>query len=215
MSKTAVVLGSTGLIGSCLVEELARAQEFSKIVALSRRPLYLGLDKTINEVIDFERLPDFQTAFAADVLFSCLGTTVAAAGSIRAQRVVDVDYQLEVARLAFKQGVRHYILVSSSGANSTSLSPYLRMKGELEDEVKRIGFEFVSIIQPSLLLGNRPESRLGEKLAAKILPTLCKLPGLTRYRPIHGREVAQRMVTVAANPKQSFEVLALEDVFVH
>jgi uncharacterized protein YbjT (DUF2867 family) len=120
-----------------------------------------------------------------------------AAGSIAAQRKVDLDYQYYAARLAVDRGVRHYLLVSASGANTTSKNPYLRMKGELEEKVQTLPFGRISIFQPSLLLGNRVEVRFGETAGAVLLPILCTIPGLRRYRPIRGEEVAAKMVQVS------------------
>ena len=105
-----------------------------------------------------------------DVLFSCLGTTKKQAGSIAAQRIVDFDYQLQIAQIAVENGVPHYLLVSSSGANAKSRAAYMKMKGELEEQVKALPFQRISIFQPSLLLGDRPESRFGEQLAALFMP---------------------------------------------
>ena len=143
-----------------------------------------------------------------------MGTTRKQAGSIAAQRKVDLDYQYRAAQLAAERGVGHYLLVSSSGANPKSANPYLQMKGELEEKVQQLPFERISIFQPSLLLGKRPEVRLGEKLGALLLPVLCTLPGLRRYRPIRGEEVAAKMVRVSRQPGASREWFKLDELFV-
>jgi uncharacterized protein YbjT (DUF2867 family) len=163
-------------------------------------------------VVDFECLEEYRDAFEGDILFSCLGTTLKQAGSMTAQRRVDVDYQLRAAELAAEQGVSDYVLVSSSGANAKSLSPYLKMKGELEEAVKALSFKHITILQPSLLLGERPDLRSAEKLGSLILPMLCKLPGLGRYKPIHGSQVATKMIEMGFQSK-SLQTLTLDDVF--
>ena len=146
------------------------------------------------------------------VLWLC--STRKQAGSIEAQRKVDLDYQYRAARLAVDRGVRHYLLVSSSGANAKSSNPYLRMKGELEEKILALPFARISIFQPSLLLGKRPEFRLGEKLGAMLLPMVGALPGLRRYRPIRGEEVAAKMVRISRQPGPEREWLRLDEIFV-
>lgn len=221
MGKKVIVVGATGLIGNELVQLLAGESGVASVHTLTRRSVdYAVSSKSgqrsnpiINHVVDFARLDEFATLFDGDVLCSCLGTTVKQAGSIAAQRVVDLDYQLKAAQLAAQQGVAHYILVSSSGANSKSLSPYLKMKGELEDAVAALGFASTTILQPSLLLGERSETRVAEQLASHLLPALCKLPGLGRYRPIQGREVAQKIVELVHTPPNGLKRYTLDQVF--
>jgi uncharacterized protein YbjT (DUF2867 family) len=213
MNNTAIVIGATGLVGGALTDQLGDADHIRKVVTLTRRPAPHASLKVDNQVVDFDLLEDDVSLFAADLLFSCLGTTRKQAGSIAAQRKVDLDYQYRVARLAANHGVRHYLLVSSSGANSKSNNPYLRMKGELEEKVQALPFERISIFQPSLLLGERPEFRMGEKLGAVLLPILCAIPGLRRYRPIRGEEVAAKMVQVSRQPGPPREWFRLNKIF--
>ena len=147
-------------------------------------------------------------------MFSCLGTTKKQAGSIEAQRVVDYDYQWQAAQLAAANGVKHYLLVSSSGANSGSKSAYMKMKGELESAVVQLGFERVSIFQPSLLVGEREDIRIGEKIGSSLLPALCKLPGLSKYRPIKGAQVAAKMVRVSNTDGAGVSRYVLDEIFI-
>ncbi len=198
MSKAALVLGATGLVGSALVTRLAQAPHIRSVCCIGRRPLGEVQNGVQERVIDFETLmasPDIDApSFKGDILFLCLGTTLKTAGSVAAQRRVDLDYQYQAAKIARQQGVSELFLVSSSGANANSVSPYLRMKGELEDKVTALGFERMVIVQPSLLLGKRKEARLFEDLGAKLAPALSRLPGLKAYRPIYAWQVAQKLV---------------------
>ena len=107
----------------------------------------------------------------------------------------------------------HYLLVSSTGANARSKSPYQKMKGELEEKVSTLPFKRISIFQPSLLLGPREEIRVGEKLATMIMPSVCKLPGLRRYRPITRGQVATKMVQVSQQTGKAREWFRLDEIF--
>ncbi len=213
-----VVVGATGLVGAHLVELLSERDAVGQVVSVTRRPVDYESDKVQNEVIDFDNIQAHAELFKGDVLFSCLGTTLRQAGSIRAQRIVDFDYQHQIAKIAALNQVGHYLLVSSSGANATSRSQYLKMKGELENAVSGLGFSHLSIVQPSLLLGDRSHKRIAEDLGAVVFPALCRLPGFKQYKPIHGRQVARKLIELSvlrdSNVDQpAIEVLRLLEVF--
>ncbi|MCG8567195.1 MAG: NAD-dependent epimerase/dehydratase family protein, partial [Desulfobacterales bacterium] len=214
MKNKAIVIGATGLVGSSLVNQLAESKYFETIITITRRPVEHPSDKVVNEVVDFDQLEDHASLFKGDIFFSCLGTTLKRAGSIAAQRKVDFEYQLKAAQLAADNGVGHYLLVSSSGATPKSRSPYMKMKGELEEAVKSLEFKRISIFQPSVLLGQRNEFRLGEKLAGWVIPAICLIPGLKRFRPIQGAEVAAKMIRVSRQTGRPLEVFRLDEVFI-
>ena len=213
MSKTAIVIGATGVVGRAVVNQLAISDVYTKIVTLTRSQALHASDKVENHIVDFDQLEHYAELFGGDALFSCLGTTLKQAGSVDAQRSVDFAYQLHAAELAVRQGVNHYLLVSSSGANSASRSAYLKMKGELEQRVKHLPFNRISIFQPSLLIGERKDQRLGEDIGRMILPVLCKLPLLKRYRPIRGDQVAAKMIRVSLQPGPPLEFFTLDAIF--
>ena len=214
MGNTAIVIGATGLVGGALTDQLADADHIEKVITLTRRPAEHPNAKINNRVVDFDRLEDYASSFEADLLFSCLGTTRKQAGSIAAQRRVDLDYQFKAAQLAADKGVCHYLLVSASGANADSNNPYLKMKGELEEKIQKLPFKRISIFQPSLLLGHRKEFRLAEKLGAVIMPLFCTIPGLRRYRPIKGEQVAASMIQVSRQPGDHLEWFRLDEMFI-
>ena len=212
--KVAIVIGGTGVVGRELVAQLAQAEHIGLVRSLTRRTIEYQDSKIENHVIDFENLEASRELFNGDVFFSCLGTTKKAAGSIQAQRRVDLDYQLACAELAKQQGVQHALLVSSSGANRHSPMAYPKMKGQLEHALKQLKFTRLTILQPSLLLGTREKKRVGEELAAAILPALTKLPGLRKARPIQGAQVAERMVQESLNDTAGSITLTLDEIFV-
>jgi uncharacterized protein YbjT (DUF2867 family) len=198
MKKTVIVIGATGLIGRALVDQLLESNEIAQVITLTRRPLIISHEKFINHIVDFSKLNQYTEYFiGVDILFSCLGTTKKQAGSIELQRRVDLDYQYQAAQQANTAGIANYFLVSSSGASARSLSPYLKMKGELEDKVIQLGFDRCVIFRPSLLIGQREQSRAGEAFAGQLMPLLAYVPFLKRYRPIKGAEVAAKMAEVA------------------
>ena len=211
--KTAIVLGATGLIGQNLTLKLAQQSHINKVIAVTRKTVDYSHPKIENQVVDFYLLEQYSQTFLGDILFSCLGTTKKQAGSTEAQRIIDVDYQLTAAKLAANNGVSEYFLVSSSGSNATSKNAYLQMKGELENKIMGLGFERICIFQPSLLLGERNHFRIGEKLGSWILPTLCKLPILKRFKPIYGAQVATKMCQVSAQQTVGIMRYTLDECF--
>lgn len=209
----AVIIGATGLVGTSLVHQLASDDAISEIVVLCRRPAFEDIDKVVTHLVDFEQLDDAAGLISGDVLFSALGTTKKQAGSLDAQRVIDVDYQLRAAQIAAENGVGHYVLVSSSGADSQSGNAYLQMKGALEDAIAQLSFDKITILQPSLLTGPRRETRIGERLAQIIMPIFTTLPRLRKYRPIHCDVVARKMIQACHEQTEALKTYRLDAIF--
>jgi uncharacterized protein YbjT (DUF2867 family) len=214
MSKIAMVIGATGLVGGALVDQLADVDHINKIITLTRRPAEHPCLKVQNQIVDFDHLEDYSSFFKGDLFFSCLGTTRKQAGSIAAQRKVDLDYQFKAAQLAASHGLGHYLMVSSYNASVESNNSYLQMKGELELKVQALAFHRISIFQPSLLRGPRAQLRMGEMLGGLILPVLCAIPGLRRFRPIQGEQVAAKMIQVSQQKGLSLERFQLDEIFI-
>lgn len=214
MNHIAIVIGATGLVGRALVNQLANADHISKVITLTRRSVNHASTKVVNHIVDFNHLEDYSSVFKADFLFSCLGTTRKQAGSIAAQREVDLEYQFKAAQIAAQKDIPHYFLISSSGAQYKSKNPYMKMKGELERRIQSLKFKRISIFQPSLLLGQRETLRLGEKIGGLVLPVLTVIPGLRRYRPISGEQVAEKMVRVTQQAGPPLEYFRLDEMFI-
>jgi uncharacterized protein YbjT (DUF2867 family) len=214
MEKIAIVIGATGVVGRALVDSLVNASHICKIISITRRASKHMSSKVVNHVVDFDNLTDYSELFKADLLFSCLGTTAKQAGTLAKQRKVDVDYQYEAALLAASNGVEHFLLVSSSGANEKSNNAYLSMKGELEHRVTLLPFKRISIFQPSLLLGQRDDFRLGEKIARWIMPLICLIPALKKFQPITGEQVAAKMVEVSQMAGKPLVFYRLDEIFI-
>ncbi len=213
--KTAIVLGATGLVGKSLVELLIQDDAFSGIKLLLRRPSGFSHSKIEEHIVYFDDIDSFQELIRGDVLFSCMGTTLQKAGSKEAQFKVDYTYQYDVARAAADQGVKDYVLVSSANANAKSLIFYSRIKGELDNAVRKLSFERIFIFRPSILMGERTEKRKGEEIGGKLMNGLGKLfPPMKKYRGIQGKEVAQAMVAAyKGSTSNKATIYTLDEVF--
>lgn len=206
---TTILAGASGLVGGELLRLLVTDARRDEILLLVRRELPGCGPKVAQKVVDFQRLDPALLAGATDV-FCSLGTTIRKAGSEAAFRAVDFDAVVNLARAAVASGARHFLVVSSIGAEARSRNFYLRTKGEMEETVSRLPFAGVSIFRPSFLSGERAESRPGERvgIAAAGLLGLLPLEAIRKYRPIPAAVVARAMVRVAAEgPKglQRFE----------
>lgn len=197
--RTAVLAGATGLTGSHCLNALLEDERYGTVTALVRRPLTLAHPKLRQVVIDFERLGEYAGHIHGDDLFCCLGTTIKKAGSPEAFSRVDLDYPEELARIASANGVRNFLVISALEAHSNSKILYGRVKGQMEEAVSQYAFEGLFIFRPSLLIGEREESRLAEGFGLKLysfMPFLFSGP-LKRIRPIAAEAVAGAMITVA------------------
>jgi uncharacterized protein YbjT (DUF2867 family) len=143
-------------------------------------------------VVDFDNLSASARLFRVDQILCALGTTIRQAGSQARFRLVDYEYTLAAARLGLAQGATHYLLVSSIGADARSRTFYTRVKGEMEASVLALPYRSITIVRPSLLLGPRPEYRLGEQIAKRLA---FLLPG--KYKPVHAHAVASALVRAA------------------
>ena len=195
MSKKAIVVGATGLIGSNLVNILAESAEYEMVLLLVRNVLPLTNRKILQEVIDFDELKSHILLISGDVLFCCLGSTKSKTPDMAAYRKVDHDYPLELAGIALQNQIPQFHLVSAIGAKASSSNFYTKMKGEIENDLKKVGLKCLQIYQPSLLTGDRKEPRLAEKIltaAMKLLNPLL-IGSLKDYRSIAARTVAMAM----------------------
>ncbi|MEO1366787.1 MAG: NAD(P)H-binding protein [Acidobacteriota bacterium] len=199
--RSALVVGSTGLVGGFLVRRLVDDARYGAVHAPTRRDLPFEHPELHPHAVDFDRLGDADDAiFAVDDVFCTLGTTIKKAGSREAFRRVDQHYVEAVARRARAAGARRFTMVSSVGADARSSNFYLGVKGAAEDAVDACAYPELHILRPSLLLGDRPEHRLGERaatVASKLVSPLLLGP-VARYRPIHARTVAAGMVGAAS-----------------
>lgn len=195
--RKAIVIGSTGMVGTQLIKLLIENEEFSEIVSLVRRSSGIKHLKLNEQIIDFEKPDEWKNQITGDVLFSTLGTTIAQAKTKEVQFKIDFTYQFNVAEIAAHNGVSTYVLVSSAGADSKSKIFYSNMKGKLEDAVQNLPFRVISILKPGQLDGNRTEKRMGEKVGLSVMYGLNKLGLFKRYKPTQAVQVAQAMINAS------------------
>ena len=205
------LLGSTGLVGKNVAQLLAQLDEVDSVFCpvrsvpdLNALGIFNGVSKFNFETVDFNALlsakPEEQWASSVcknftgcDAVVCCLGTTLKQAGSKPAQERIDLRLPLTLAALAKRQGVKHFLCISAMGANSHSPFFYNRLKGQLEEGLTMMGFESLTLVRPSLLLGKHKDKRFGEELMQKIFGAHPEfLPA--RFRPVRAEMVAAHLV---------------------
>lgn len=207
MKKTATVIGATGLIGRQLVRLLLEDEHYGQLRILVRRPYGLTHPKLQEVIVNFDDSDDFKSAVSgSDAIFCSVGTTQKKTkGNKTAYRKVDYEIPLNAAIYGASSGCSHFLLVSSVGADRESGNFYLRLKGEVEEKLKKINVATVSVFRPSFLLGKRDEFRLGEILA-KPLSVAFSFLFPSRFKPIRASEVARSMIAVSKRDRPGYQI---------
>jgi len=213
MAKTVNVIGATGLVGRELVRQLTGMPEIGRIKVFARRRTGFQHEKLEEYLVYFDKPDSWSHNLTGDVLFSTMGTTLKQAGSKAAQYRVDYTYQYETAASAAKNGVPVFILVSSAGANEKSMVFYSRIKGKLDQDVRKLGFRKCAVLRPSILAGEREKIRPAEKLANSVMQVFSRFV-FTRYRPIPANTVAAAMIRIALDDSSKGDITAeLDEIF--
>ncbi|MGE7942500.1 oxidoreductase [Lysinibacillus xylanilyticus] len=196
--RAAIVVGATGLTGTSLVKQLCENDEYVSVTVIARRELAFTHPKLEVKIRNFDTLEEKDIELAHE-LYCCLGTTIKQAGSREEFEKVDFEYPLTIASLAKKRGIPHMLVITAMGANENSPFYYNRVKGKLEHDLMEIGLQRLSIIRPSLLVGEREEFRLGEKVGEQVLKFVKPLlvGPLKRSRSIEASQVAKAMIVIA------------------
>ncbi len=209
----AIVIGATGLVGTQLVELLLRDKRFEKVVVFARKDLGKTDPGLVVHTVDFDQPEKWSHLVEGDILFSAMGTTISKAKTKASQYRVDYLYQYQTAQSAIVNGVKTLVLVSSAGASEHSKIFYSRMKGELERDVRELGFSRLVIVQPSILDGERPEKRAAEQFSIQMMHLLKYIPGISKYRPIPAQTVAKAMINLGIRTSPAIETVTLEKIF--
>jgi uncharacterized protein YbjT (DUF2867 family) len=206
-SKIALVLGATGLVGKELIELLTTDSWYHSIIIINRRKVGYSHPKIQERVIDFDFIDSEIKQISATDVFCCIGTTIKKAGSKEAFRKVDFDIPVAFGKIAEKSGVKSYTVVSSMGANSASSNFYSSVKGEMENQLLHLLIPNLTIVRPSLLLGDRDEKRFGEDIAKGIFSIIgfLMIGPLKKYKPISAKQVAKAMLYYASHPKEKIQ----------
>ena len=193
MSKTANVIGATGLVGRELVNQLLQNPEIEKVRIFVRREFNALHPKLEQHIVDFDNDASWKPFLGGDILFSTMGTTLKQAGSKANQYKIDYTYQYRFAEEASLAGIPVYVLVSSAGASSKSMIFYSRIKGELDDAVQKLPFQKVIILRPSILAGIREKRRTVEEQSTRVMGLISKFL-FKKYRPVPAATVAKAMI---------------------
>jgi uncharacterized protein YbjT (DUF2867 family) len=194
--KSAIIFGSTGLIGNLVLHQLFADDRYGEIKIFVRKSTGIKHAKLDEFVIDFDKLENYRDKIKCDDFFCCLGTTIKVAGSQENFRRVDFEWVRWCAVAASENKVKNFLVVSSLGADADSLNFYYRVKGEMEKAVSALKFEKCVIFRPSMLLGKRNEFRLTE-LAGKIVMVGLSFLIPAKYKAIKAEVVARAMIKAA------------------
>ncbi len=209
--KKAIVLGATGMVGKELIEKLIENENFTEIISLGLKPCGLTNVKLTEHIIDLNTPETWKDAVHGDVLFSTWGTTAEQAKTKDEQYKADYSYQYKVAEVAAQNGVTAYVLVSSADANVNSGAFYKKIKGKLDKAVQHLPFEYINILRPGKLYGNRKEILLSERLKLSVLRRLNTIGLLKQFRPIKEKIVAKAMIHAAR--KYHSTIYTLDEVY--
>jgi uncharacterized protein YbjT (DUF2867 family) len=198
--RTALIAGSTGLIGQQLLQLLIESPLYEKVIAITRQDLPTH-PKLVQVKIEFGQITENTALIKADDVFCCLGTTMAKAGSKEKFRQVDFYYPYLLAKTTKTLGAHQYLIITALGANKSSSIFYNEVKGEVEEAVSAVGFDTVHILRPSLLVGHSLEKRSGED-AANVFYRIFGFLIPQKYKAISSLKVAKAMLHFAAQNKK-------------
>jgi len=206
---TALIAGASGLVGGECLKRLLASDMYSKVTVVTRRSLGLSAKqpKLHEIVVDFGQLDSVRADLRADHVFCALGTTIRKAGSQAKFRQVDFEYPRHFAELALANGARHFSLVSSLGASSKSGVFYSRVKGELEDALRAMKWPSLCLVRPSVIAGDRQESRPLERLGEMLLRF-----GPATYRPVEAGKIATAMIATAQREPRGVTIIESSEI---
>ena len=207
--KTALVFGSSGLIGQHLLNQLIKNENYNKIKIFVRSKPEINDPKIEIIKTDFNNLQNHKEDIKGDDCFFCIGTTKKNSPDKNEYRRVELHIPKEIAKIAKANSLNSFVFVSSGYADSKSSGDYLKYKGEVEEELKELNFPKLGIMRPSFLLGDRKEKRIGEKIGIFVFNLLSPLflGPLKKMKPIHSEIVARSMIKFANEDlkKNTFE----------
>ena len=197
--KTALIFGSSGLVGKNLLNQIINNSNYSKVKIFVRSSLEISDPKVEIINTDFKDLQKIENLIIGDDCFFCIGTTKKNSPDKNEYRRIELDLPKKIAQISKSNDIRSFIYVSSGFADPKNSGDYLKFKGLVEEEIKSLNFEKIGILRPSFLLGNRKEKRVGEKIGIFIFKLLSPLffGPIKKMKPIHSEKVARSMIIIA------------------
>jgi uncharacterized protein YbjT (DUF2867 family) len=211
----ATLIGSTGLTGSFLVRQLLADSAITKVISVSRKSVKIPNAKLTELLIsDLAELPSIDSEIRGEIYFCCLGTTIKTAGSKENFEKVDYAAIVAFAKISKAHDAKSFTLVSSMGANASSMFFYNQVKGRTEDDVKALGLRSLIIFKPALLVGPRHEFRLAESIATKTLVPLSQLLPTRTQKSLmtEADTLAMRMLTEGKAAPGGVHVIQAKDI---
>jgi uncharacterized protein YbjT (DUF2867 family) len=215
--KTALLFGSSGLVGGCLLDQLINDDNYSKIKLFVRSVPQISDPKIEIIETDFNNLENHNEDIKGDDCFFCIGTTKQNSPDKNEYQRVELEVPKQIAQIAKSNSINSFVFISSGYADPKSSGDYLKFKGQVEEELKRLNFPKLALMRPSFLMGDRKEKRVGEKIGIfvfKLLSPLLLGP-LKKMRPIHSETVAKAMIRAANEnlEKNIFESNEIAELF--
>ena len=199
--KTALLFGAPGLVGSHVLNQLISNNNYSKIKLFVRSSINISDPKIEIIQTDFNNLENHREDIKGDDCFFCIGTTKKNSPDKNEYKRVELEVPKQIAQIAKSNLVNSFVFISSGYADPKSSGDYLKFKGEVEEELKRLNFTKLGIMRPSFLLGDRKEKRIGEKIGIFVFKLLSPLflGPLKKMKPIHSAIVAKAMIAITQN----------------
>ncbi len=196
--KTALILGSSGLTGSFILEKLIIDTDFDKIILLNRKQSGLVNPKIEEIITDFKEEINFESIAKIDSIFSCLGTTRKKTPDLSQYREIEIEIPYKIAKIALKKGLQSLHFISSVGASSKSSNFYLKIKGESEEKLASLNIPHLHIYRPSLLIGHRKENRLTERIFMFIMPIFnpFMIGNASKYKTMQIENLSKSMIQI-------------------
>ncbi len=214
--RTSIILGATGLTGGYLLQEILKDPLYNKVVLFSRSRVAVKDDKIEEHIIDMFKLDEYEEVFEGDDVFCCIGTTKSKTPDEETYRKIDFGIPAAAARLSRRNGISRFLVISALGADPKSNMFYNKTKGDMEQAVMAQEINETYIFQPSLIAGDRVESRVFENLAKNAMKVINPILGgsLKKYRSIHPETIATAMKVVAKNgyPKTRIESDEIKEI---
>ena len=199
--KTALIFGSSGLIGNHLLKLIVKDNYYKKIKLFVRSNISVNDPRVEIIYDDFKNIDNLTSSIIGDDCFFCIGTTRKDTPNKNEYRRVEYDIPINIARIAKLNSMNSFLYISSMGANSKVSNSYLRNKGQVEDELVKLNFKKLAILRPSLLLGNRKKFRFGERIAQLIMKkiSLMFFGKMKKFKPIQAVDVAKAIINISVN----------------